>query len=131
VTVAGTITLDCANVASGVPLLLHGVIQGGGTGTLNCTVLQNPSSGTSTINWTSPLNPLYSAASTYTYTTSISPGAQGTTVLTLTGTVTGGLYTGSTVVIATVYANAALLACNSPGGLTSRSGPVSATVVGL
>jgi hypothetical protein len=126
VTVQGTITMTCLRV---VGLPLHGTITGGGTGTLNCALLQTPSSGSSTIAWTMLGAP--HATSTYTYTSTVSPGASGTTVLILTGTITSGLFQGDTLVMTTVYANLDLLACSTPSGLTSRSGPVVAEITGL
>ncbi|GGY99290.1 hypothetical protein CP967_04235 [Streptomyces nitrosporeus] len=125
VTVQGTISMDCVSTDLTTPLLLHGTITGGGTGTLSCALLQSPTSGSSTIVWTTVGGGSY-ATSAYDYTTSLSPGTSGTTVLTLTGTVTSGLYAGDGILIATVFANLDLTACSSPTGLTSRSGVVTA-----
>ncbi|MFF5900892.1 hypothetical protein ACFY8O_33935 [Streptomyces argenteolus] len=58
----------------------------------------------------------------------LSPGTSGTTVLTLTGDITSGLYDGDGILIVTVFANADLGACSSPTGLTSRSGVVTTEI---
>ncbi|MFD9238034.1 hypothetical protein ACFWB3_22615 [[Kitasatospora] papulosa] len=125
VTVQGTISMDCVSTDLTTPLLLHGTIAGGGTGTLSCALLQSPTSGSSTIVWTTIGGGSY-AVSSYDYTTSLSPGTSGTTVLTLTGTVTSGLYEGDGILLATVFVNLDLAACSSSTGLTSRSGAVTA-----
>ncbi|MER5629127.1 hypothetical protein [Streptomyces nitrosporeus] len=130
VTVQGTITMDCVSTDLNTSLLLRGTITGGGTGTLSCALLQSPTSGSSTINWATVSGSPY-ATSSYIYTTALSPGTSGTTVLTLTGDITSGLYDGDGILIVTVFANADLGACSSPTGLTSRSGVVATEITSL
>jgi hypothetical protein len=130
VTVQGTINLNCVSSNLSTPLLLEGTISGGGTGTLNCALLNPSSSGTSSIAWKT-INGAPYATSTYTYTTSIGPGAAGTTVHTNTGNITSGLFAGDGILLVTVYANLDLDACGTPEGLTSRSGPSTAEITSL
>jgi hypothetical protein len=124
-TIQGRITLNCVSANLSVPVLINGTISGGGTGSLSCAVLEQATSGTSTVQWTNVLGASI-GSSTYTYTSSLSPGTSGTTVLTLTGTVTSGLFSGDSVVIAVVLLNLDLNACNTEQGLTSRDGTVTA-----
>ncbi|MGW4806892.1 hypothetical protein [Kitasatospora sp. NPDC004272] len=116
VTVSGTIHLTCLSLSH--PAITAGTISGGGTApNLTCAVLEQPSSGSSTVAWNDGTH------SAYTYSTALGPGAAGTQLLTLTGTVTSGTFNGDSLVITVVFANADLTACDSPGGLTSRTGP--------
>ncbi|GAA2118604.1 hypothetical protein GCM10009759_66030 [Kitasatospora saccharophila] len=114
--IAGTISLTCLSASH--PAITAGTISGGGTAPeLTCAVLEQPSSGSSTIAWND------GSHSAYTYSTALGPGTSGTQVLTVTGTVASGTFTGDGLLITVVFANADLTACDSPGGLTSRSGP--------
>jgi hypothetical protein len=128
-TLDGTTSLDCVSLTPGVPLALHGTITGHGAGVeLSCAVLEAASSGTSTVKWTSNGQPY--GSSTYAWNSSVSPGADGTTVTTLTGKIGSGVFKNATIVIATVRLNTDLAACQTEQGLTSRSGLLTATIVG-
>ncbi|WP_146616624.1 hypothetical protein [Kitasatospora sp. SolWspMP-SS2h] len=121
VTISGRISLSCLSPSR--PAITGATITGGGTAPdLTCAVLEQPSSGTSTIAWSD------GSRSTYTYTTALGPGAAGTQVLTLTGTITSGTFAPDSLLIAVVFANTDLNACNSTSGLTGRSGPATLTV---
>ena len=62
-------------------------------------------------------------------TGSINLKPDGETVFVLTGTVTGGLFAGETVVQTKILLSTDLTACLTPQGLTSVSGPITLTVI--
>jgi hypothetical protein len=130
VTISGTVNLLCEVVAPGVPLVLKGKVTGGGTGTLSCASLLSNASGTSTVVWTRLSGASYDS-SDYSWSSSTAPGAAGTTVRTLTGTITSGLFQGAKLVLPATFINADLTACDSPQGLTSRSGTATAVITSL
>lgn len=94
-----------------------------GSGDLNC--LGGGSAGTGRITWSDP----GTVPSRFTYTGTLALRPNGTTVLVATGPVTSGDYAGRTIVSTIVITSTDLLACASPSGLTSASGPFLVTVL--
>ncbi|MFI8949754.1 hypothetical protein ACIGO6_24920 [Streptomyces sp. NPDC053750] len=94
-----------------------------GSGNLNC--LGGGSAGTGKIVWADPAT----QPSHFTFTSSLALRPNGTTVLVATGPITQGDYTGHTIVNTVVITSLDLLACATPGGLTTTSGPFAVTVL--
>lgn len=91
-----------------------------GTGTASC--LSGSVSNTTTYRWNT------GQTSTVKGSLAVNLKPNGTTVLVLIGTVTSGLFKGATAAQTKVLANTDLLACATPEGLKTVSGPVSLTV---
>lgn len=95
------------------------ITSGGSAGTVvapySCLDLLNTSTGTQTFTW----NTGQSSVLSYTRTVTI---LNGQTVITLTGTITSGLFTGGHAVFTVVEPALQLTACETPQGLTSQAG---------
>ncbi|MET9252558.1 hypothetical protein [Streptomyces sp. NPDC003717] len=99
------------------------VYKADGSGKLNC--LGGNSSGGGSLNWSDP----GAATSKFTFTGGISLRPDGVTVLVLNGTVTSGDFAGKHLVVTVVLLSTDLTACLTPTGLTTSSGPFTASVL--
>lgn len=97
------------------PQITSGTSSGNVTVALDCLDLLSTTTGTQTFNWND------GQSSTLSFTRTVT-NLNGQTVLTLTGPITAGLFTGRTAVFVIVQPALNLLACQTPQGLTSQSG---------
>jgi hypothetical protein len=97
------------------PAVTNGTSSGTVTIPLSCTDLLSTMSATQDFTWNTGQTSRFSFLRTVTT-------ANGQTVLTLTGTITSGLFAGSPAVLTVVQPTVDLLACQSPGGLTRLDG---------
>ncbi|MEU6481047.1 hypothetical protein ABZ858_30050 [Streptomyces sp. NPDC047017] len=101
------------------PALTGANLSAAGDGTASCT--SGSFSNTTVYHWNT------GQSSTVVGTGSINLKPDGETVFVLTGTVTSGPFTGATVLQTKVLLSTDLLACLTPGGLTSIAGPITLT----
>ncbi|MGW2477732.1 hypothetical protein [Streptomyces sp. NPDC001665] len=94
-----------------------GQITFSGSGSLSCSI-GGSSAGSAHIVWSGGETSVFA----YRGAVSLRPG--GVTVLVLTGTVTSGAFTGEKVLSTITLASTDLVACLTPQGLTSTSGPI-------
>ncbi|MFI5888471.1 hypothetical protein, partial [Streptomyces sp. NPDC051554] len=122
VTISGTINFY-ACLSTSHPLLTKGKLSGGSGGpvTVSCAILEEKTSGTSTIVWAN------SSTTTFSYTTDVNVDESGLGAVTLSGKVTSGLFAGDNIVIAATY-DSVQGTCASTGGITSRSGPTTLAI---
>ncbi|AGC42341.1 hypothetical protein MYSTI_00992 [Myxococcus stipitatus DSM 14675] len=96
-----------------------------GTATLSCSGLFTMGEGEQTFVWNN------GATSTWHYTATAPVIINGQRVITSTGVITSGLLTGMQVTQVLTLVNLDLMQCDSPGGLTTTSGPSTYTFTGL
>lgn len=103
----------CASLTQ--PQITSGSSSGNVTVTLDCLDLLSTTTGTQTFRWSD------GQSSTLSFTRTVT-NVNGQTVITLTGPVTAGLFTGRTAVFTVTEPALDLTACQSPQGLTSQAG---------
>ncbi|HSV64918.1 MAG TPA: hypothetical protein VLJ59_03285 [Mycobacteriales bacterium] len=108
-------------VSATVPELTSGVSIGTAQRVASCLDLAEPDSSVLTINWN------ISQSSVFAYNRTVTT-VGGTTVVTLTGVITFGLFAGDTAIIVTTGPAINLLDCLSPPGVTNRAGVVALTI---
>lgn len=97
------------------PQIYGGSSQGSVTVTLDCLDLLSTTTGTQTFHWRDGQSSVLSFTRTVT-------NINGQTVITLTGSIICGAFTGRTAVCTVVEPALALTACQTPQGLTGQSG---------
>ena len=110
-------------VSATVPDLISGVSIGTATRTASCLDIAEPDSALLTFTWNTGQTSLFSYNRTVTT-------VGGTSVVTLTGVITSGLFAGDTAINITTGPAIDLLDCLQPPGVTSRSGVIALTITG-
>lgn len=107
--------------SSTVPGLTSGISTGTAQRLASCLDLAEPDSAILTIAWNTGQTSVFSYNRTVTT-------VGGTTVVTLTGVITTGLFAGDTAISVTTGPAINLLDCLSPPGITSRTGVVTLAI---
>lgn len=108
-------------VSATVPELTSGLASGSMTRVVSCLALAEPGSAASTFVWNTGQSSVFS----YNRTVTI---VAGTSVVTLTGAITSGLFAGDTAIVVIAGPAINLLDCLQPPGVTSRSSVVTVTI---
>lgn len=108
-------------VSATVPELTSGVSIGTAMRTASCLDLVEPDSSVATFTWNTGQSSVFSYNRTVTT-------VGGTTIVTLTGVITSGLFAGDTAINITSGPAIDVLDCLQPPGVTSRSGVVALTI---
>lgn len=118
-TVDVVVALDLGTCASlSHPTIHTGTSHADFTATLSCADLLSTGTGSQVFAWST------GETSTFSFTRTVAQ-TDGETVLTLTGKITSGLFTGDNGVLTIADTTLDLAACQSPGGLTHESGATS------
>lgn len=105
------------------PLTFSGSTSFTSTASLSCLSLTAANTGTDLITWST------GRTSTFAYNRTVTV-VQGQTVVTLTGSITAGDFTGATAVETITSVNLDLAACSTPQGITSTYGVSELTITG-
>lgn len=106
------------------PFAFSGSTSFSSTSTLSCLSLTAANTGTDVITWST------GRTSTFAYNRTVTI-VQGETVVTLTGSITAGDFSGATAVETITSVSLDLTACSTPQGITSTFGVSELTIAGL
>lgn len=110
-------------ISTQLPFTMSGLVTFTSTSTLSCTSLTTANTGTDIIAWST------GRTSTFDYNRTVTT-AGGQTVVTLTGSITAGDFTGAAAVETIVSPALDLSACATPQGITSTYGVSELTITG-